>query len=146
MHILTSEGYAGYGIDLRAHLLGPLPPPLQNVLTTTATTWVGDSDSGGEDAQAQTTMFLPAGSFLIGNHADELTPWVPLLATRVRASGYLSIPCCAWALDARFDPLCVVGAEALNLGGGSVGAGEGSSGSSYGLYRVWLAPLSVHYV
>jgi tRNASer (uridine44-2'-O)-methyltransferase len=48
-------------------------------------------------------------------------------------------------LDARFDrardvPLCAVDAETLNLGGG----GEGAAGSSYALYRVWLAALSVH--
>jgi tRNASer (uridine44-2'-O)-methyltransferase len=85
---------------------------------------------------------LPTGCFLIGNHADELTPWIPALATRNRASGYLSIPCCAWSFDARFDrsrdaPFCTVDAESLNLGG------EAGS-SSYALYRVWLAALSVH--
>jgi hypothetical protein len=106
---------------------------------------VGDDDRG-EDAQT-TTRLLPAGCFLIGNHADELTPWMPLLATRVRASGYLSIPCCAWTLDARFDraqdlPFCAVGPEALNLGGTS-GTGEGT-GSPYALYRIWLASLSVY--
>ncbi|KAI0254030.1 hypothetical protein BJV78DRAFT_1280440 [Lactifluus subvellereus] len=172
-HILTSEGYAGYGIDLRARTSwAHYPPATQSRLVVRAldpTTVVsatpaerphhyrdGDDDDdnddvggGGGDARAQTTMLLPAGSFLIGNHADELTPWVPLLATRVRASGYLSIPCCAWALDARFDrardvPLCAVDTEALNLGGGgSAGAGEGT-GSSYALYRVWLASLSMH--
>jgi tRNASer (uridine44-2'-O)-methyltransferase len=93
---------------------------------------------------------LPAGCFLIGNHADELTPWVPLLATRFHASGYLSIPCCAWTLDARFDracdvPLCAVDAATLNLGGGGGGEdGSSSSSSSYSLFRVWLAALSVH--
>jgi hypothetical protein len=81
----------------------------------------------------------------VGNHADELTPWIPPLATHFLASRYLSIPCCAWSLDARFDPardvpLCAVDAETLNLGSG----GEGAAGSSYALYRVWLAAPSVH--
>ena len=167
-HILTSEGYAGYGIDLRARTSwAHYPPATQSRLVVRAldpTTLISatpterphhyrddDVGGGGGDAQVQTTTtttLLPAGSFLIGNHADELTPWVPLLATRIRASGYLSIPCCAWALDARFDrardvPFCAIDAEALNLGGGSAGAGEGT-GSSYGLYRVWLASLSMH--
>jgi tRNASer (uridine44-2'-O)-methyltransferase len=100
----------------------------------------GNSASNGGSSEAD--LLLPTGCFLIGNHADELTPWVPLLATRFHASGYLSIPCCTWALDARFDrgrdvPLCAVDAATLNLG-----AGSGSS--SYALYRVWLAALGVH--
>jgi tRNASer (uridine44-2'-O)-methyltransferase len=104
------------------------------------TTYNGGDSSHGcvEDPD----VLLPTGCFLIGNHADELTPWIPALATRHLASGYLSIPCCAWTFDARFDrardvPVCAVDAESLNLGG------EGGS-SSYALYRVWLAALSVH--
>ncbi|KII91143.1 hypothetical protein PLICRDRAFT_496526 [Plicaturopsis crispa FD-325 SS-3] len=136
-HILTSEGYEGCGIDLRArtswshypsatqsclhvHALDPTHPP------------------GAPDA------YLKPGAFIIGNHADELTPWVPVLATRHAASGYLSIPCCAWTFDARFErsstqPLPVPGGvdvEALNLGG------DGSGASAYSMYRVWLAGLS----
>ena len=134
-HILVSEGYAGHGFDLRARTSwAHYPPATQSRLLVRAL------DPTAADLQT----LIPAECFLVGNHADELTPWVPLLATRVRASGYLSIPCCAWGLDARFDrardvPLCDVDTETLNLGG----AGEGA-GSSYALYRVWLASLSVH--
>ena len=136
-HILVSEGYAGHGFDLRARTSwAHYPPTTQSRLLVRALDPVAAAD--------QQTLLLPAECFLVGNHADELTPWVPLLATRVRASGYLSIPCCAWGIDARFDrardvPCCDVEAETLNLGG----AGEGA-GSSYALYRVWLASLSVH--
>ena len=171
-HILISEGYAGYGIDLRAriswthyprstqsrlfvHALNPTAPT--RVLPTTAQQRAAnpqppdagdniDEVNGATNAESgqDPDVPLPTGCFLIGNHADELTPWVPPLATRFLASGYLSIPCCAWSLDARFDrardvPFCAVDAEALNLGGG-----EGAAGSSYALYRVWLAALSVH--
>ena len=131
-HILVSEGYAGHGFDLRARTSwSHYPPATQSHLVERPL-----------DPTASQTL-LPAECFLVGNHADELTPWIPLLATRARASGYLSIPCCAWGLDARFDrardvPCCDVDVEALNLGG----AGEGA-GSSYALYRVWLASLSM---
>ena len=175
-HILVSEGYAGYGIDLRArtswshyprstqscllvHALDPTAPT--RVLPTTAQQRqyrppaasansqlpnAGDNinEEVNTDSGQDSDIPLPTGCFLIGNHADELTAWVPPLATRVLASGYLSIPCCAWSLDARFDrardvPLCAIDAETLNLGGG-----ESAAGSSYALYRVWLAALSVH--
>jgi tRNASer (uridine44-2'-O)-methyltransferase len=134
-HILVSEGYAGHGFDLRKRTSwAHYPPATQSRLLVRAL----------DPTTATADQLLPADCFLIGNHADELTPWVPLLATRVRASGYLSIPCCAWGLDARFDrsrdvPRCDVDTETLNLGGGGDGGG-----SSYTLYRVWLASLSVH--
>ena len=94
--------------------------------------------------------YLQPGVFLIGNHADELTPWLPLIATVEHASGYLSIPCCAWSFDERFPRAStsttfagladVVVDDAfldrLNLGK------EGGHQSQYSQYRIWLAKLS----
>jgi len=176
-HILISEGYAGYGFDLRArtswthypqatqsHLLvralDPTAPtrvfPMKQHHqqspdpTSTHDTDNDDDDDDKEEANSGShgcvenpDVLLPTGCFLIGNHADELTPWIPPLATRYHASGYLSIPCCTWSFDARFDragdvPFCAVDTESLNLGG------EGSGSSSYAHYRVWLAALSMH--
>jgi tRNASer (uridine44-2'-O)-methyltransferase len=191
-HILISEGYVGYGIDLRArtswihyprstqshllvHALDPTATAPTKVLSTAtelqqqphrhfrrpiAKPHSSDTIGNNEEDETESTsntndpnldpppppnVLLPTGCFLIGNHADELTPWIPPLATRFLASGYLSIPCCAWSFDARFDrtrdiPFCAVDTESLNLGGG----GEGAAGSSYSLYRVWLAALSMH--
>ena len=43
-----------------------------------------------------------SGTFIISNHADELTPWTPLLAS-LSASPFLAIPCCSHNLSgARF--------------------------------------------
>lgn len=49
---------------------------------------------------------LPYGAFLIGNHADELTPWVPVLAASMPScTGFVNIPCCAWLLEGqRYTP------------------------------------------
>jgi tRNASer (uridine44-2'-O)-methyltransferase len=164
-HILTSEGYTGHGIDLRARTSwAHYPPRTQSRLVVRALDPTEPppppppphqpTSSAAQDENAQTIStkhLLPAGCFLIGNHADELTPWIPLLATRFRSSGYLSIPCCAWSFDERFDrardvPLCAVDSETLNLGGGGGGGGEegNSPSSSYALYRVWLASLSLY--
>ena len=45
---------------------------------------------------------FPKGTFIISNHADELTPWTPILAT-LSESPFMMIPCCSHALSgARF--------------------------------------------
>ena len=136
-----TEGYEGYGIDLRARMSwGHYPETTQTSLKVHAFDPTADTTD-----PALQTYFKP-GVFIIGNHADELTPWVPVLATLHGAAGYLSIPCCAWAFDAKFERSATPAfplphadfAEALNLGG------EGSNKSAYSMYRIWLAALSAH--
>ncbi|KAL8773462.1 MAG: hypothetical protein Q9209_001566 [Squamulea sp. 1 TL-2023] len=41
---------------------------------------------------------FPTGTFIISNHADELTPWTPLLAY-LSSSPFLMIPCCSHNLS-----------------------------------------------
>lgn len=48
------------------------------------------------------TSPFPNGSFLIGNHADELTPWIPLLASVTPHASFFNMPCCLHTFDARF--------------------------------------------
>ena len=45
---------------------------------------------------------FPKGTFIISNHADELTPWTPILASLSQCP-FMMIPCCSHALSgARF--------------------------------------------
>ncbi|KAL8810121.1 MAG: hypothetical protein Q9223_007817 [Gallowayella weberi] len=44
------------------------------------------------------TGIFPKGTFIISNHADELTPWTPLLAY-LSSSPFLMIPCCSHNLS-----------------------------------------------
>lgn len=45
---------------------------------------------------------FPKGTFIVSNHADELTPWTPILA-HISSSPFIAIPCCSHALSgARF--------------------------------------------
>ncbi|KAF9511941.1 hypothetical protein BS47DRAFT_1372921 [Hydnum rufescens UP504] len=77
VHILRECGYTGLGVDVRARKSWPHYPPKMFPMSA-------------------------RGRFIIGNHADEMQPWVPVLAALTRAE-YLSIPCCAWEFDARFQ-------------------------------------------
>ena len=141
-HILVAEGYGGYGIDVRPRVSwSHYPEPTQAHLHVYAL----DPTSTSDIVSNSVSYFQP-GVFIIGNHADELTPWVPVLSTLHNASGYLSIPCCSWAFDSKFErsstsPYPVPDSEFvgnLNLGG------DGSNSSSYSMYRIWLASLSLH--
>lgn len=140
-HVLTSEGYSGQGIDLRARTSwAHYPESTQAHLHVHASNPIlslGDAP--------ESDPFLKSGVFIIGNHADELTPWLPVLSTLYSASGYLSIPCCPWAFDVKYEPSIATFTDpsssfvnALNLGG------NGSNSSSYSMYRIWLASLSLH--
>ncbi|KAF7302225.1 hypothetical protein MIND_00789500 [Mycena indigotica] len=134
-HILLSCGYIGRGVDLRArNSWSTYPQSTQDHL-------VLDSFNPSILETTQ-SIFSTPDQFVIANHADELTPWTPILATLTRASGFINIPCCPWVLDARFQrekgPGQPVPLETLNLG-----AGAGIS-SGYVQYRMWLAQLCQH--
>lgn len=95
--VVLTQGYLGYGLDARARK-----------------SWSHYAEHGARlssaliDAPAivRGQISLPDGAFLIGNHADELTPWLPIFASCTPScSGFLNIPCCAWTLEgARFTP------------------------------------------
>ncbi|EMD42208.1 hypothetical protein CERSUDRAFT_147858 [Gelatoporia subvermispora B] len=144
VHILVSEGYEGHGIDLRARTSWSYyPESTQKHLHIEAV----DPTAFLSPSESHHQQYFPPGVFIIGNHADELTPWVPVLSTLCSASGYLSIPCCAWTFDARYErsrnsdydvPDMEKFVQSLNLGG------DGGNTSSYSMYRIWLASLSYH--
>ncbi|KAJ7228147.1 hypothetical protein GGX14DRAFT_530093 [Mycena pura] len=145
-HILLSCGYTGLGIDLRARASWTAYPP-----HTQAHLLVDVFDPETLVAGAAPSVYTAPEQFIVANHADELTPWALLLATRARASGFLNIPCCAWTFDVRFQRgkawngvgFTVEGelsalVETLNLGP------DAGLASGYVQYRIWLAQLSRH--
>ncbi|BHF65321.1 tRNA methyltransferase 44 [Sparganum proliferum] len=47
---------------------------------------------------------FPQATFLIGNHSDELTPWLPVLATKSNSECQVfTVPCCPFSLYQKFD-------------------------------------------
>ena len=102
-YILTREGFAGIGLDLRAR------KSWANYATRGAqlqewsfhpSALLSPSPPDHIDAQqAQREAEVWRGTWLLGNHADELTPWLPVLATHYAAAGFINLPCCYYALD-----------------------------------------------
>lgn len=117
VHILIEEGYKGWGFDarrrkswsihspktqenLKEHILIPSIIQSMDDAVTASFDSLSVADSPG-DASIHNGVF-PKGTFIVSNHADELTPWTPILAN-ISQSPFISIPCCSHALTgARF--------------------------------------------
>ncbi|XP_003699355.1 putative tRNA (uracil-O(2)-)-methyltransferase [Megachile rotundata] len=84
VHILFSEGHRGLGIDLRRRKIWDFYPPetplqVSTVIPSSATVYTGYD-------------------WIIGNHSDELTPWIPVIAARSDCRFFL-LPCCPYELN-----------------------------------------------
>lgn len=106
VYLLIKEGYAGWGFDARArkswegyNAPSPLSPSgnsLEQLLllpSVVPTGTVGDGNPGVDAKDIHNGVF-PPNTFIISNHADELTPWTPILAT-ISECPFITIPCCS---------------------------------------------------
>ncbi|XP_060790826.1 probable tRNA (uracil-O(2)-)-methyltransferase [Neoarius graeffei] len=81
VHILNNEGHPGKGIDIRKRKIWDMYGPNTHL---------------EEKAITPSAAFLfPETDWLIGNHSDELTPWIPVIAARSSyCCRYFVLPCC----------------------------------------------------
>lgn len=88
VHILSSEGHRGTGIDLRSRTIWNLFPESTRLqVSTIVPSW--------------DTVF-PGVDWIIGNHSDELTPWIPVIAARSSYDcRFFLLPCCAYEFDGK---------------------------------------------
>ena len=95
--ILIQEGWKGFGFDARQRKswLALFPEGYENHLRTHLLAPFAETSNGNLKA----TDFKD-GSFLIGNHPDQLAPWIPFLGAQVKNSAFIIIPCCMYGLDA----------------------------------------------
>ena len=117
-YILIKEGYQGRGFDARRRTTWEalemdehldeavcIPQPfLDHAPTNLSIGQVKESDM-----KIHNGVFMP-GTFIISNHADELTAWTPMLAALSSPDSplpFLAIPCCSHALSGakhRYSP------------------------------------------
>ncbi|KAK4939282.1 tRNA(Ser) Um(44) 2'-O-methyltransferase [Elasticomyces elasticus] len=114
-YVLIKEGYLGRGFDARRRKtwevleMDPyldemicVPQPFLDIEPS-------DPDSVIPGSRIHSGLFKP-GTFIISNHADELTPWTPILAALACPRNplpFLAIPCCSHALSGakhRYSP------------------------------------------
>ncbi|EIW71493.1 hypothetical protein TREMEDRAFT_42864 [Tremella mesenterica DSM 1558] len=145
VHILISEGYHGKGYELRSRRTWPLyPPKTREALVelpinpvrwfpSTSEEWVTGFWPGKEDC------VVKEGVFLIGNHADELTPWLPLLSLiPTEPVPHLSLPCCLHTLDGTFTRLVFHPPPHPNTPLNGFEDGLEAGNSRYKAYIMWL--------
>ncbi|CAH0046405.1 unnamed protein product [Clonostachys solani] len=106
VHILNLEGYHGWGFDARSRRSWEQYKS-QNDLTASGTSLeerlllphlvAGDAAELHDKLPGSVGIHdgrFPPGTFIVSNHADELTPWTPLLAVASNCP-FISIPCCS---------------------------------------------------
>lgn len=101
---MNHEGFDGFGFDLRSRkswsMFSPLGARL-HVATFSPRTLLSTSSP----PVLAPDLVIPEASFLIGNHADELTPWIPVMTALVPGSKSANVPCCFHQLaNDRFSP------------------------------------------
>ena len=140
VYILAQEGYSGFGFDLRPRkswALWGASTPLRTTELSPPVLCLSD------DAP------FPAHSFLIGNHADELTPWLPLLSALTPRSAFLNIPCCLHTLASRFTsasytfPEVLLGLPYIREDMARFDGLASERGGRYSAYLNYMAELTV---
>ncbi|KAI1182053.1 hypothetical protein F5B17DRAFT_422210 [Nemania serpens] len=109
VHILRQEGYSGWGLDARRRkswdkFADEIEPASENesghslrqlvLLPSVLQDHAQQAMQDDELAQRAHDGMFPRGTFIISNHADELTPWTPILAT-ISDCPFIIIPCCS---------------------------------------------------
>uniref|UniRef100_A0A2R5LLH1 tRNA (uracil-O(2)-)-methyltransferase n=1 Tax=Ornithodoros turicata TaxID=34597 RepID=A0A2R5LLH1_9ACAR len=88
VYLLSAEGYNGMGIDIRKRKIWDLYGPDINLV---------------EGVITPTSRFSEY-TWWIGNHSDELTPWIPYLASRSHADARVFLlPCCPFTFDGKYQ-------------------------------------------
>ncbi len=109
VYVLIMEGFRGFGFDARVRRTWSLFPALVTAhLQETVCIprpFLEALQSQGHPLQEDLSVhdgIFEAGTFIISNHADELTTWTPLLAALSHPESplpWLAIPCCSHALS-----------------------------------------------
>jgi tRNASer (uridine44-2'-O)-methyltransferase len=106
--ILIREGWGGYGFDARARKSwdGFQEETRARLRVCVLVPWLLDDAEAGAKEEGVHDGRFEDGTFIISNHADELTPWTPILAAANKCP-FLAIPCCSHDLSGakkRFPP------------------------------------------
>lgn len=49
------------------------------------------------------SFLLKIVDWLIGNHSDELTPWIPFMCSKSKNTKFFVLPCCLWDFEGKYQ-------------------------------------------
>ena len=90
VYLLTMEGHKGVGYDIRK----------RNIWS-----WFPDTvDLREETITPNLATSFPGTDRVLGNHSDELTPWVPIMAAMSSpTTSYWVLPCCPFSFSSKYQ-------------------------------------------
>lgn len=99
VYILNREGWKGWGFDARRRktwdtFREPYQQTVKEMLLVPEILQKSVTDDTTSPAPPWHNGLLPRGTFIVSNHADELTAWTPILAY-LSDSPFIAIPCCS---------------------------------------------------
>ncbi|RMZ03743.1 hypothetical protein D0862_05528 [Hortaea werneckii] len=99
VYILLAESYRGWGFDARQRKTWTIfPPHIQARLQQRLLVPELLHPPTHETPEIYHSGVFEPGTFIVSNHADELTAWTPLLA-HLNQSAFIAIPCCSHDLS-----------------------------------------------
>ena len=106
VHLLNKSGVKGCGLDVRKRdiwLASSHSSPLEfNAVCRSSLMASADLRESVVDPNTEGFGLPPNVDFLIGNHSDELTPWIPVMAARLGCN-FMVIPCCPFGFYAKYN-------------------------------------------
>ncbi|KAL3086439.1 hypothetical protein niasHT_033089 [Heterodera trifolii] len=91
--LLSCHGFRGLGLDVRERNIW------EQFRMQGADLRETKFDPSSRDSVEE---HLKGVDFLIGNHSDELTPWIPVIAARLRCNFFL-LPCCTYDFFGKYS-------------------------------------------
>lgn len=86
VYLLNSENHHGIGLDIRARKIWKSYPKYTTLKECTI--------------QPSLNCVFPKHDWIIGNHSDELTPWIPVIAAKSSyKTKFFLLPCCLFEFD-----------------------------------------------
>ncbi|KAF1835799.1 DUF1613-domain-containing protein [Decorospora gaudefroyi] len=144
VYILNAENWHGWGFDARRRKTWDTFPPqyagkLKEMLLVPQMLQ-RNNEAVLTSATPSHNGIFPCSVFIISNHADELTPWTPLLA-HLSSSPFLAIPCCSHDLvGTRFR--APVHAKHLVTDPSTAGSKKNKQPSAYASLCSWVCHLT----
>jgi tRNASer (uridine44-2'-O)-methyltransferase len=96
VYILNDQGFNGYGVDMRRRRIWDNEHYINKKINLVEAT-----------INPQTDLFEDC-DWLIGNHSDELSPWLPIIASKTALKtslkcNFILIPCCFFDFFNKYD-------------------------------------------